>query len=168
VAVARWGLILGGFLTEYLNWRWTFFREHPVRDRRRASAPTSSSVSPRAPANRSPLDVPGVILSTTGLVALVYGFTPRRVGRLVGHADRLDVHRLGPCSCPPFVLTEAKVRHPLLPLRVIADRKPRRRLPLPRPRDHLHVRPCSSSSPTTLQGREGLLGRSRRASPSCP
>ncbi|MER7035963.1 MFS transporter, partial [Streptomyces albidoflavus] len=68
------GLILGGFLTEYLNWRWTFFVNIPFA----VLAAAGAYFVIREPAggrNRSPLDIPGVVLSTLGLVSLVYGFT---------------------------------------------------------------------------------------------
>ncbi|MEU4076572.1 MFS transporter [Streptomyces venezuelae] len=114
------GLILGGFLTEYLNWRWTFFVNIPFA----IVAAVGAYLVIREPAggrNRSPLDIPGVILSTLGLVALVYGFTRAEsegwsdtgtIGLFVGSAVLLLA----------FVLTEARVKSPLLPLRVLTDR----------------------------------------------
>ncbi|MEU6949451.1 MFS transporter [Streptomyces sp. NPDC046316] len=114
------GLILGGFLTEYLDWRWTFFVNIPFA----IVAAVGAYFVIREPAggrNRSPLDIPGVILSTLGLVALVYGFTRAEsegwsdattIGMFVGSAVLLAA----------FVLTEAKVKSPLLPLRVLTER----------------------------------------------
>ncbi|GHG24225.1 MFS transporter [Streptomyces zaomyceticus] len=114
------GLILGGFLTEYLNWRWTFFVNIPFA----IVAAVGAYLVIREPAggrNRSTLDIPGVILSTLGLVALVYGFTRAEsegwsdagtIGLFIGSAVLLLA----------FVLTEAKVKSPLLPLRVLTDR----------------------------------------------
>ncbi|HEY9369536.1 MFS transporter [Streptomyces sp.] len=114
------GLILGGFLTEYLDWRWTFFVNIPFA----VVAALGAYFVIREPAggrNRSPLDIPGVVLSTLGLVALVYGFTraesagwsdPTTIGLFVGSAVLLAA----------FALTEAKVKSPLLPLRVVTDR----------------------------------------------
>lgn len=114
------GLILGGFLTEYLNWRWTFFVNIPFA----AVAALGAYFVIREPAgarNRSPLDIPGVVLSTLGLVALVYGFTRAEsegwsdsmtIGMFVGSAVLLAA----------FVFTEARVKSPLLPLRVLTER----------------------------------------------
>ncbi|MCB5179715.1 MFS transporter [Streptomyces antimicrobicus] len=114
------GLILGGFLTEYLDWRWTFYVNIPFA----VVAAVGALLVIREPAgarNRSSLDVPGVVLSTLGLVALVYGFTRAEsdgwsdgttVGLFVASAVLLAA----------FVATEAKVRSPLLPLRVLTDR----------------------------------------------
>ncbi|MER7624391.1 MFS transporter [Streptomyces sp. NPDC126503] len=114
------GLILGGFLTEYLDWRWTFYVNIPFA----VVAALGAYFVIREPAggrNRSPLDIPGVFLSTLGLVALVYGFTRAEtegwgdtgtIGLFVGSAVLLAA----------FVATEAFVKHPLLPLRVLTDR----------------------------------------------
>ncbi|MEV5317123.1 MFS transporter [Streptomyces sp. NPDC052687] len=114
------GLILGGFLTEYLDWRWTFFVNIPFAVAAAAGA-WFVIREPEGGRNRNPLDIPGVLLSTLGLVALVYGFTRAEsdgwsdsvtIGMFVGSAVLLLA----------FVLVEAKVKAPLLPLRVITER----------------------------------------------
>lgn len=78
-------------------------------------------MSRRAAATARRSTSPGVILSTLGLVALVYGFTRAEsngwsdavtVGMFVGSAVLLLA----------FVLVEARVKAPLLPLRVITER----------------------------------------------
>ncbi|MGW0995409.1 MFS transporter [Streptomyces sp. NPDC002520] len=114
------GFILGGALTEYLDWRWTFFVNIPFAV---VAAFGAYFVirEPEGSRNRNPLDIPGVLLSTLGLVALVYGFTraesdgwgdPVTVSLFVGSVVLLLA----------FVVTEARVRTPLLPLRVVTDR----------------------------------------------
>lgn len=114
------GLILGGLLTEYMNWRWTFFVNIPFA----VVAAVGAVMVIREPAegrNRNKLDIPGVLLVTTGLVALVYGFTRAEsdgwtsavtIGLFVASAVLLGL----------FVLVESKVKAPLLPLRVILER----------------------------------------------
>ncbi|MFG2405407.1 MFS transporter [Streptomyces brevispora] len=114
------GLILGGFLTQALNWRWTFFVNIPFA----IVAAVGAYFVIREPAggrNRSSLDIPGVVLSALGLVSLVYGFTrvessgwsdPLTIGTFVASAVLLLA----------FVLTESRVKSPLLPLRVVMDR----------------------------------------------
>ncbi|CAM5667546.1 DHA2 family efflux MFS transporter permease subunit OS=Streptomyces alboniger OX=132473 GN=CP975_14785 PE=4 SV=1 [Streptomyces alboniger] len=114
------GLILGGFLTEYLNWRWTFYVNIPFA----VIAALGAYFVIREPAggrNRSPLDVPGVVLSTLGLVALVYGFTR---AESAGWSDTVTVTMFvaSVVLLAAFVLTEAKVKSPLLPLRVLTER----------------------------------------------
>jgi EmrB/QacA subfamily drug resistance transporter len=114
------GLILGGVLTEYLDWRWTFFVNVPFAVVAAAGAYFVIR-EPEGGRNRSPLDIPGVFLSSLGLVSLVYGFTraesdgwgdPVTIGLFVASAVLLLA----------FVLTEARVKTPLLPLRVVTDR----------------------------------------------
>ncbi|MBM7171649.1 MFS transporter [Streptomyces sp. G44] len=114
------GLILGGFLTEYLNWRWTFFVNIPFA----VIAALGAYFVIREPAggrNRSPLDIPGVVLSTLGLVALVYGFTRAESD---GWSDSVTIGMFVASAVllAAFVLTEAKVKSPLLPLRVLTER----------------------------------------------
>ncbi|MFF9816503.1 MFS transporter [Streptomyces sp. NPDC014006] len=114
------GLILGGFLTEYLDWRWTFFVNIPFAI---VAALGAYFVirEPEGGRNRSPLDIPGVVLSTLGLVALVYGFTRAESD---GWSDTVTVAMfvISAVSLIAFVLVESKVKAPLLPLRVVTDR----------------------------------------------
>ncbi|MGY3336903.1 EmrB/QacA subfamily drug resistance transporter [Streptomyces filamentosus] len=114
------GLILGGFLTEYLNWRWTFFVNIPFA----IVAAIGAYLVVREPAggrNRAALDVPGVVLSTLGLVALVYGFT-RAESEGWSDAGTIGMFVSSVVLLGTFVLVEARVKAPLLPLRVLTDR----------------------------------------------
>jgi EmrB/QacA subfamily drug resistance transporter len=106
---AALGLILGGVLTEYASWRWTLGVNVPIAIVTAALAVPLVRES-RATGDRR-FDVPGVLLSATGLVSLVYGFS-RAAETGVGWGDPL----VG------FVLYERRASHPLLPLRVVLDR----------------------------------------------
>src|ERR1700754_4010250 len=113
------GLILGGVLTEYLNWRWALYVNVPI-----AIAGFVGGMSfIKEPENRhsSRLDVPGVVLVTAGLVSLVYGFTRAEsegwseggvIGLFVGAVVLLAA----------FVVVESVTKSPLLPLRVVVNR----------------------------------------------
>jgi EmrB/QacA subfamily drug resistance transporter len=114
------GLILGGFLTEYLDWRWTFYVNIPFA----VVAAIGAYLVIREPEgarNRSSLDIPGVILSTLGLVALVYGFTRAEHS---GWTDGLTLTMFAASVLllAAFIITESRVSAPLLPLRVLTDR----------------------------------------------
>ncbi|MEU8759415.1 MFS transporter [Streptomyces sp. NPDC048659] len=114
------GLLLGGALTDYLNWRWSLYVLIPFA----LVAAAGAVLTIREPAegrNRSPLDVPGTILSTVGLVALVYGFAHAEESGW-GDARTLGLLAGALVLLVAFVVLESKVRHPLLPLRVLTDR----------------------------------------------
>ncbi|UFR03965.1 MFS transporter [Streptomyces sp. Go40/10] len=114
------GLILGGFLTEYLDWRWTFFVNVPFAVVAAAGAYFVIR-EPEGGRNRNPLDIPGVLLSTLGLVALVYGFT-RAESDGWGDAVTVSMFVASVVLLLAFVVVEARVKAPLLPLRVVTDR----------------------------------------------
>ncbi|HEY1635247.1 MAG TPA: MFS transporter [Acidimicrobiales bacterium] len=119
IAGAAFGLILGGLLTQYLSWRWCLYVNLPIAA---IVAVGASAVIPkRSGRSGVRLDIPGAILGCGGLVALVFGLgeaatvgwgSPRVVGSLVAAAVLLAV----------FVLVQAKVSSPLLPLRILANR----------------------------------------------
>ncbi|SEG95461.1 drug resistance transporter, EmrB/QacA subfamily [Actinacidiphila yanglinensis] len=114
------GLLLGGVLTEYLDWRWTFFANIPFA----AVAVLGAYFVIREPEggrNRSPLDIPGVVLSTLGLVSLVYGFTRAETSGWSA-ASTIGLFVAAVVLLGVFVAVESRVRHALLPIRVIADR----------------------------------------------
>jgi EmrB/QacA subfamily drug resistance transporter len=113
------GLIAGGLLTEYLDWRWCLYVNVPVA----AVALTGASVVLRdRPGRRhARLDVPGAALGCGGLVALVYGCSeagPRGwssgpvLGLLAGGAALLAL----------FAWWQTRARHPLLPPHIVRDR----------------------------------------------
>ncbi len=114
------GLLLGGFLTQSLNWRWTFFVNVPIA----VIAALGATFVIREPAggrNRSPLDIPGVLLATLGLVSLVYGFTHAETSGW-NDAVTIGLFVASAVLLAAFGLVEAKVKAPLLPLRVVTDR----------------------------------------------
>ncbi|HET9171982.1 MAG TPA: MFS transporter [Actinospica sp.] len=114
------GMLLGGVLTEYLNWRFTLYVNVAIAVVAIAGA---FSLIPRHPreADRPSLDIPGTVLVSLGLFGIVYGFAnaeshpwsaPGTWGFLVGGLALIAV----------FVLWQTRTRHPLLPLRVVLER----------------------------------------------
>ncbi|MBB5939827.1 MFS transporter [Streptomyces zagrosensis] len=114
------GLILGGVLTEYMDWRWTFYVNIPFA----AAAVAGAILVIREPSdsrNPSKLDIPGVLLATTGLVSLVYAFTrAEEDGWTAGATIGLFITAV--VLLAAFVVVEGKVKNPLLPLRVLTER----------------------------------------------
>ena len=113
------GLILGGVLTEYLSWRWTLYVNLVFA----AIAVTGALLYMRAsrPAIRPRMDYAGTLLASSGLFCIVFGFSHAETA---GWAAGLTVGSLvlGVVLLAAFCFAESRVRHPLLPLRVILDR----------------------------------------------
>jgi EmrB/QacA subfamily drug resistance transporter len=71
-AGAAAGTVAGGLLTQAGGWRWVFLVNVPIAA---GSLVTAARLLPRRPGGRrhEPLDVPGAVLATAGLTALIYG-----------------------------------------------------------------------------------------------
>src|SRR5205085_6978778 len=112
------GLVLGGVLTEYLNWRWCLFVNVPIVA---VAAVGGWRALPDIPGHRQRLDFAGVVLSTLGLAALVdacaqavtHGWSSAYVLGLLVAAVVLLVS---------FVGWESRAAAPVLPLRIARDR----------------------------------------------
>ncbi len=113
------GLLLGGVLTEYLNWRWCLFINVPIAA---ATVVAGLRVLPAMPPQRGArLDIPGVVLVVTGLVAVVYGLSSAAT---LGWSAPVTLATLaaGLALLAGFLLTESAASAPLLPPRILADR----------------------------------------------
>jgi EmrB/QacA subfamily drug resistance transporter len=64
------GLILGGFLTQEIDWRWVLFINVPVAAV--ALVLAAREIAPRPSGPRPRLDLPGAALVTVGLFSLIY------------------------------------------------------------------------------------------------
>jgi EmrB/QacA subfamily drug resistance transporter len=115
------GLILGGVLTEYVSWRWCLLVNVPIAIFAALAAVNTVKES-RAHGNTR-YDVPGAILVSAGLAALVYGFT-RAAEAKDGWTDTSTLSWLivSAVLLVAFVIWETRSNNPLLPLRVVLDR----------------------------------------------
>ena len=130
------GLLLGGFLTEYLSWRWCFFVNIPIAV---PAALAATRILRESRHRRGHYDIPGALLGTAGLAALVWGFTrptaesERRPHRpeLLGWGSAQTIGWLAGAVVllALFVLVEQRSTNPLLPMRIVAEPQPGRRLP---------------------------------------
>ena len=114
------GLLLGGALTEWLSWRWCLYVNLGF------AIPAAAGVLAFVAAKddrhgRIRLDWPGVVTSSGGLFCLVYALSNAETH---GWSARLTIAMLAASAVLliAFVVIEARVSAPLLPLRVIADR----------------------------------------------
>ncbi|MEV5778177.1 MFS transporter [Streptomyces antimycoticus] len=114
------GLMLGGVLTQYAGWRWCMYINIPIALVAALAARPCIRES-RAAGDRH-YDVPGAVLVTGGLVALVYGFAQAADGGGWTAPATLLLLAAAVVLLAVFVVVEHRSAHPLLPLRVILDR----------------------------------------------
>lgn len=112
------GLILGGALTQAFGWEWTFFINVPIG---LAVALIAPRVLVESEGHDGRLDIPGAVTATAGLFGIVYGLS-HAGGHSWGDLLTLVPLGLGIALLVVFVIVESRVQHPLLPLRIVADR----------------------------------------------
>jgi EmrB/QacA subfamily drug resistance transporter len=113
------GLLLGGVLTQALSWRWCLYVNLVI------AVPTAifalRLLVNQGQPDRPRIDLPGVLVASLGLFALVYGFSnaethswsaPVTIVALVASVVLLT----------SFVLIELRTPNPLLPLHIVWDR----------------------------------------------
>jgi MFS family permease len=113
------GVLAGGILTEYASWRWCLLVNVPIA--LLAAVAASRTVHESRAHGATRYDIPGAVLSTAGLVSLVYGFTKAATDGWRS-ATTLSLLAIALVLIVAFVVVEARSSHPLLPLRVLADR----------------------------------------------
>ena len=113
------GLIAGGLLTQYFSWRWCLFVNTPMA--LIALGLAIPNVKESKVDGHPHYDIPGALMATAGMVAVVFG------------VSQASTHSWGSLNAWPFILTgavllaiffviEARVKQPLLPLRLLSDR----------------------------------------------
>ncbi len=112
------GLLAGGMLTEWLDWRWVLFVNVPIGVLIAVLTPLYISESERHPGR---FDIAGALTSTGGMASLVYGFIraseegwrdPLTFGSFAAALALLSL----------FAVIESRAREPIVPLRMFADR----------------------------------------------
>ncbi|MBN9605739.1 MAG: MFS transporter [Actinomycetales bacterium] len=114
------GLLLGGVLTENLDWRWNLYVNIPIA----VLAILGALVLVPALHRHGPrprLDLPGTVLASAGLFLIVFGFSRAETdgwdsvwcwGSLIAAAVMLAA----------FAFWQTRAAHPLLPLSILRDR----------------------------------------------
>ncbi|MEW2292162.1 MFS transporter [Streptomyces sp. NPDC006743] len=113
------GLLLGGLLTEYLDWRWCLYVNVPIAA---VAVLGASALLRERPGHAGVrLDVPGAVLGCGGLVAVVYGFSEAQPR---GWTDALvlALFAAGAAMLAAFVWWQTRAPVPLLPLHVLRER----------------------------------------------
>jgi len=120
---AALGLLLGGALTQYVGWRWNFFINVPI------GVVIAALIARVVPAHEreetsNKLDAAGALLVTSSLMLMVLAFSqapawgwlsPGTLGSLLVAAVLLGA----------FLINEARVKRPLMPLRIFRIRNVR-------------------------------------------
>jgi EmrB/QacA subfamily drug resistance transporter len=120
VAGGSIGLLLGGVLTQAINWHWIFFVNLPIGV---ATALFAIRLVPDRPGLGlgAGADLPGAVLLTGGLMLLVY--------TILGVAEEgwgstrtLGLGAVSIALLAAFVIRQARVENPLMPLRLFRSR----------------------------------------------
>ncbi|MFE7959714.1 MULTISPECIES: MFS transporter [unclassified Streptomyces] len=112
------GLLAGGMLTEWLDWRWVLFVNVPIGVLIASLAPLYINESERHPGR---FDIAGALTSTAGMASLVYGFIRAAEE---GWRDSLTLGSFAAAFVllVAFVLIERRAKEPITPLKMFADR----------------------------------------------
>ncbi|HEU5387121.1 MAG TPA: MFS transporter [Streptosporangiaceae bacterium] len=123
VAGGAVGLIAGGLLTQYANWRWVFFVNVPIGLVLAFLAPRVLGESER---RRGAFDLPGAVTGSLGLAALVYGLSSAATSpNGVSHwGDTKVIVSLvaAVVLLVAFGFIETRSKHALVPIRVLRSR----------------------------------------------
>ena len=112
------GLLAGGVLVEWLDWRWVLFVNVPIAALILLATPRHIKESER---HAGHFDLAGALTSTLGMVALVYGFI--RAAQ-EGWRDPFTLASFAAAVVllASFVLVERRSQQPITPLHMFADR----------------------------------------------
>jgi len=112
------GVVLGGVLTDGPGWRWIFFINVPVAA---IAVATAGRVLPESRGHRRRFDIPGAVLLTGGLLALIYGMDDAisrgwRSGQVIASLIVAAVFLAA------FAAAEQRAQTPLVPFDIFRSR----------------------------------------------
>ena len=114
------GVLLGGVLTQYFGWEWNFLVNVPI------GIAVFFGIRKYVPAHIQEaqdknLDIPGAILVTSGLIALVYALVEAPVWGWTSF-NTLGLIATSVILLIAFLVNESKAKHPLMPLSIFKIR----------------------------------------------
>ncbi len=114
------GVLLGGILTQYLNWRWNFFVNVPIGI---LVVFTAIRILDRheSASEHNNLDLPGAVLATGGLMMLVYALVKAPTEGWSSGSSLLHFG-IAIAALVGFVINESRAKHPLMPLHIFKIR----------------------------------------------
>jgi EmrB/QacA subfamily drug resistance transporter len=113
------GLLLGGALTSYLSWRWCLYINLIFAGA--AIAGAFMYLSARSGPREAHLDIPGVLLVSSGVFCVVYGFSNAATHGWTTPSTYL-FFAVAVVLLVAFAIWMTRAAHPLLPPRVVLDR----------------------------------------------
>lgn len=113
------GLLLGGMLTEWADWRWCLYVNLVIAAIALVGA--ILFLGAHRSEHRPKLDLPGVITVSAALFSIVYGFSNAETNGWVNWAT-ITWLVAGAVLLAGFIWWQSRTEHALLPLRVILDR----------------------------------------------
>lgn len=113
------GLLLGGVLTQYVDWRWIFFINLPIAALIVAMA--MRFVPASLPRDREPVDVLGAITITGSLMSLVYALA-RASDIGWGARTTVTFFAISAVLMAWFIINELRSKHPLMRLGIFRQR----------------------------------------------
>jgi EmrB/QacA subfamily drug resistance transporter len=114
------GVLIGGVLTQYLDWRWCMYVNLPIAALAAGGVLYAVRPAPRAGGVR--VDLVGALLATAGLMAVVFGFARAESDGWSAPATYASLAG-GVALLAGFMAAQARAKSPLLPLRVVANRR---------------------------------------------
>jgi EmrB/QacA subfamily drug resistance transporter len=115
---SAFGLIAGGVLVEWANWRWVFFVNVPIGI---ALVALAREVLPETAKQPGRFDLTGALTSTIGMAVLVFGFVHAATDGW-GTVTTAASFVIGIVLLAAFVRVELTAESPITPLRLFADR----------------------------------------------
>jgi EmrB/QacA subfamily drug resistance transporter len=114
------GPVVGGFLVDHFSWRWAFLLNLPI------GAVLLFACLAKVPESRGgaadgPIDLAGAVTATLGLAGIVFAMIEAPT-RGWGSAPVAIAGAVGLVGLAAFLACEARVRNPMLPLHLFADR----------------------------------------------
>ena len=113
------GLLLGGALTSYLSWRWCLYINLVFAGA--AIAGALIFLRGQSGPRQAQLDIPGVLLVSSGMFCLVYGFSNAATHSWATPSTLIFL-AAGVVLLAVFAFWMTRATHPLLPPRVVLDR----------------------------------------------
>lgn len=113
------GVFLGGALTQFVGWEWNFFINVPI------GLLAAYGLYKYVPAHIKEekdknLDLPGAVLVTGGLMAVVYSLA--HAAEAGWDASTFIILALGAILLTGFIFNESRAKHPLMPLSIFKIR----------------------------------------------